>query len=449
MVAAATLTSATPVLPSIESPRTVPRTAFEWLQCTTGHSHPSHSQVGLSPRGHTGGESWTTRPYGQLEGRPLHFAGLAEGMQGGRSGLSDRAMYDERTKFVPADGPAGPKHCDPSSETYAAAIRYEAEVIINAGCAPMYRRPITEAEIEQHRRSRLGDCHRVLTSKGKLELPLSQTAMPMASPLEAVLEPHRLLIDHMVHTGHIPRMPCPSCHEATDEASRAAARKAVIQAQRQIRTRVKKVAKQGAAHSRSSDDELHRESKAPQRKEVEREAAAEAGVIETPSRPRSPEEVTFLSGAVRTAPFLSGSDTWLEIHSPAQKRPTARGHFKSECYTSPTGAPHRSPRRSPRTRPAVLDLDLQASNSSSIASDASTHVSPRLASLSSPRRSHGVLIVASSPKPASEPSPGVMRFSTLKGTYEYSYVDAKGKGRIFDERHLDLCTDARYKPEWQ
>jgi hypothetical protein len=138
-----------------------------WLAQSTGNSPPNASQVGLSPRGETSARKWPVSSHGHLEAKPT-YVGLSVGLgcvpgsvqPDGMSAaaLRSRPAFDDCSVFS-----AGPKHADPS---VGSVVNY----------------------------------HRSLPSNrdGKLAIPLEQTAMPLASPLRAVLKPIRLFSDDTV-----------------------------------------------------------------------------------------------------------------------------------------------------------------------------------------------------------------------------------------------------------
>ena len=329
-----------------------------WLAQSTGNSPPNASQVGLSPRGETSARKWPVSSHGHLEAKPT-YVGLSVGLgcvpgsvqPDGMSAaaLRSRPAFDDCSVFS-----AGPKHADPS---VGSVVNY----------------------------------HRSLPSNrdGKLAIPLEQTAMPLASPLRAVLKPIRLfsddtVIDHpAAPRGHAPR--------GRRSSSRRALRRGPD-------------ARPHGAYSSPGTGETH-----PTRM---------AAIAEERRTIKIAEDTAAQSAQLSFAAFQQHQREVQKIERAAAK--TLRPSSLAVLPRSPEPETPRHP---------------------SFSSPRATSITARLESLASPRRGPtGDLIEPFSPRSASF-SPGVPRFNTLKGTYEACDAD----GRIVnDERNLQLCTDKRF-----
>ena len=339
-----------------------------WLAQSTGNSPPNASQVGLSPRGETSARKWPVSSHGHLEAKPT-YVGLSVGLgcvpgSVQPDGLSAAALRS-RPAFDDCSVFSGPKHADPS---VGSVVNY----------------------------------HRSLASNrdGKLAIPLEQTAMPLASPLRAVLKPIRLFSDDTV------------LHPAAPRGAHLVPR----------------------GRARSSRRALRR--------------GPDARPHGTYSSPRTGETHPTLMPAIaeerRTIKIA-------EEHAAAQ----IAAQLSFAAFQQHQRDVHKTERAAAKTlRPSSLAVlprtpEPDTPRHLSFSSPRSAPITARLESLATPRRGpSGDLLEPFSPRSASF-SPGVPRFNTLKGTYEVCDAD----GRIVnDERNLELCTDKRYltsESDWE
>jgi len=337
-----------------------------WLAQSTGNSPPNASQVGLSPRGETSARKWPVSSHGHLEAKPT-YAGLSVGLgcvpgsvqPDGMSAaaLRSRPAFDDCRVF------SGPKHADPS---VGSVVNY----------------------------------HRSLASNrdGKLTIPLEQTAMPLASPLRAVLKPIRLFSDDTV------------LHPAAPRGAHLVPRGRARSSRRALR--------------RGPDARPHGTYSSPRTGETHPTAHALSMPAIAEERRGRTIKIAEEHAAAQIAAQLSFAA--FQQHQ--------RDVHKTERAAAKTLRPS-SLAVLPRTPEPDTPRHL------SLSSPRSAPITARLESLATPRRGpSGDLLEPFSPRSASF-SPGVPRFNTLKGTYEVCDAD----GRIVnDERNLELCTDKRY-----
>ena len=338
-----------------------------WLAQSTGNSPPNASQVGLSPRGETSARKWPVSSHGHLEAKPT-YAGLSVGLgcvpgsvqPDGMSAaaLRSRPAFDDCRVF------SGPKHADPS---VGSVVNY----------------------------------HRSLASNrdGKLTIPLEQTAMPLASPLRAVLKPIRLFSDDTVLHPAAPRGDQHLVPRGRARSSRRALRRGPD-------------ARPHGTYSSPRTGETH---------PTAQDAHSMPAIAEERRRTIKIAEERAAAQIAAQLSFAAFQQHQRDVHK--TERAAAKTLRPSSLAVLPRTPEPDTPRHlsfsSPRSAP----------------------ITARLESLATPRRGpSGDLLEPVSPRSASF-SPGVPRFNTLKGTYEVCDAD----GRIVnDERNLELCTDKRY-----
>lgn len=366
--------------------------AFEWVQrcgCTPCYSHWGASQVGLSPRGKTTPRSWPNSTKAKLEGRPKSYVGLEVG----------QSPYPSRAALL----------CKPA---------YGRDRAVHASSP----RPSSHLECNYHR---------VMHSNGRLQLPDSLRAAPLVST--AVLSPHFLSIDYEhleLDSKRSPRPPCPRLRDPW----------AVIHPPSQAAQRVSPAGRVHRHHGPSATKDIAggRSSTAARADSVDASSPSEDGAVSptvssgksvplvAPNEPFTHEkgQRPERSGSPQRTDERTGRpEDDLELHEVETVADKLAGRSRSSVLdASRTPRPPRRPSALTAASPELVRL-----------AQSPPSISTRLEALASPRAPF-------TPKPPPPISPGRMRFSTLKGTYEIEISD----GRIFDERHLERCTDPRF-----